>query len=155
MGCLPLPHHAPCCPQCLPSWASWDHWKQGKDSHFPSAHSSQCGTAAGAGPPHRRGARDLQHQPESDNARKFAEGAEQCFPACCTGSSSGGSTLYSAISMSSIFQNFHRQNPAATQGRCSIYPAIHDLLLNLSLPNEGPTFHGPPGGQGIPGPMMS
>jgi len=52
-------------------------------------------------------------------------------------------------------QNFHRQNPAATQGRCSIYPAIHDLLLNLSLPNEGPTFHAPPGGQGIPGPMMS
>ena len=53
--------------------------------------------------------------------------------------------------MTCFFQNFHRQNPAATQGRCSIYPAIHDLLLNLSLPNEGPTFHGPPGGQGMPG----
>ena len=51
--------------------------------------------------------------------------------------------------------NFHRQNPPSPN-RCSIFPAIHDLLLNLSLPNEGPTSYGNPGpGQGLGGGMMS
>ena len=48
----------------------------------------------------------------------------------------------------SHLQTFHRQNPPSPN-RCSIFPAIHDLLVNLSLPNEGPTFLGPPqGGMG-------
>jgi len=34
-----------------------------------------------------------------------------------------------------------RSNPP-TMGRCSILPAIHDLLMNLTLPNEGPAFSG-------------
>jgi len=56
----------------------------------------------------------------------------------------------------SHLQSFHRNNPP-NPARCSIYPAIHDLLVNLSLPNEGPSFslsehgHGP----GMPGPMMN
>jgi len=32
--------------------------------------------------------------------------------------------------------NFARSNNAA-MGRCTIYPAIYDLLMNLTLPNEG------------------
>ena len=32
-----------------------------------------------------------------------------------------------------------RANPP-TMGRCSILPAIHDLLMNLTLPNEGPAY---------------
>jgi len=47
---------------------------------------------------------------------------------------------------------FARNNPQVP-GRCSILPAIHDLLANLQLPNEG--FPGGPGGPypggGFPG----
>ena len=41
-------------------------------------------------------------------------------------------------------QNWARANPPtpATMGRCSILPAIHDLLMNLTLPNEGPPYTG-------------
>jgi mediator of RNA polymerase II transcription subunit 14 len=53
----------------------------------------------------------------------------------------------------SHLQNFSRTNPPIG-GRCSIFPAIQDLLLNLSLPNEGPTFLGP-GPPGMPGSMMN
>ena len=64
-------------------------------------------------------------------------------------------TMFSAKNLMIIENQLTSNN---IPGRCSIFPAIHDLLMNLTLPNE-PGFNmgaaGPPGPGGMApgGPM--